>query len=139
MKTNNVYHEGVIQSVTNDTVNVLIISRSACSSCNSKASCTLSEMKEKIIEIETKNIVKTDYKIGDKVNVEMSLQSGNKAIFLGYGLPFLIFITTIIASNSLIKNEIITGILAITILSAYYFTLYLFRNQLKKSFSFKIN
>ena len=45
-----VSHDGIIIGINDDEVEVKILSKSACASCNIKGACNMSEMKEKIIE-----------------------------------------------------------------------------------------
>ena len=44
-----VSHEGIVTNIKGDDVEVKILSKSACASCNIKTACNMSEMQEKII------------------------------------------------------------------------------------------
>ncbi|MBP7496131.1 MAG: SoxR reducing system RseC family protein [Bacteroidales bacterium] len=135
-KADNIEHPGIIEKIENNTIFVKILAESACISCRSKKICSISDIKEKIIEISfNKN---NKYKTGDRVTVVMEAKLGFLALFLGYILPFLILISSIIALSYFIKNEPLTALISFFLLAVYYFILFLLRQKLKKKFDFKI-
>ena len=136
MNKNEICHNGIIKSIDGNKIEVLILSQSACSSCNSKNMCSISEMKEKLIEIY--NFKENKYKIGDNVQVIMSLTMGNKAVFLGYGLPFLVLLVSLIFTFNITNSEAISGIVTIISLTLYYLLLAAFRKKISKTFSFQL-
>lgn len=135
MSTSVITHKGVIDSIKNNLVKVRILNLSACSSCHAKGGCSASDMEEKIIDVynDTK-----EYKIGESVTISSELSTGFKALFLGYVLPFLIVLITLIILTSLNISEIKAGFFALVSLIPYYTGLYFFRDQVKKNFTFKI-
>jgi positive regulator of sigma E activity len=135
-KQTEIYHEGIIKSIENNRIEVVILSKSACSACHSKSMCSMSEMKEKIVDI---YYFKTNkFKIGDNVQIVMSLSMGNKAILLGYGIPFVLLLSSLIASFNITNNEAISAAITLTVLSFYYLLLAAFRKRLSKTFSFQL-
>lgn len=127
-------HEGIIDHIENDTIFVRILSESACSACHSKTMCSVSEMIEKLVEVKGGA---SSYTAGQSVTVILDRTLGNKAVFLGYLLPFiLMFVTLIIASSFL--AELWAGLLAIAILIPYYFSLFIFKKSLSRAFTFRI-
>lgn len=133
---NIISHKGIINNIDNNKIYISIISQSACASCHVKGMCSVADMKEKIIEIEnTKN---NNYKIGDTVTVVMEKSSGTKAVVLGYFIPFIILLISLIVLISITNNEGLSGLISIGILIPYYLILYIFRNKLKKIFVFKL-
>lgn len=129
-------HEGIITGIDDDTIRVSILARSACAHCQVKGMCSVADMKEKVIEVERNG--HKDYKKGDQVEVMMYRKLGSKAVFLGYFLPFLILLTTLIISGIFIENELIAGLLALIVLVPYYAGLYFRKDKLKRTFSFRI-
>jgi len=127
-------HEGVIDYIENDSVFVRILSKSACSACHAKSMCTVSEMTEKLVEVKTQG---TKFNIGQTVNVIMDRSLGTKAVLLGYFLPFLIMIATLIITSAFLP-ELLAGLLSITILFPYFLILFFFKDKLSKTFSFHI-
>jgi sigma-E factor negative regulatory protein RseC len=136
MEPGTIIHPGIVESVSNDKVLVRILSQSACSSCHAKGACSISEVEEKIIEVE--NTRSDTWKTGQQVMVKMEQSLGLKAVFLGYVLPLIILIISVIIFLFIMKNEGAAALLAILMLVPYYTVLYLFRNQLKKQFRFRI-
>ena len=48
---NRISHEGIVTKIDGENIEVKILSKSACASCNIKGACNMSEMQEKIISI----------------------------------------------------------------------------------------
>ena len=137
MANQEVSHSGVVQEVTSDgKVKVSIVSKAQCVSCQLNKSCSVADVKEKIIEIDNYGGV---LKIGEMVDVALKESTGFKALFLGYVLPFLVLFITLIIASSYLDNELLVGLLALSTLVPYYFTLYLLQNVIKKEFSFFVH
>ena len=128
-------HKGIVSKIEGNLVCVSIDSQSACTNCHVKGVCKVTEKEEKIIEIEN---VKGKFNIGDNVIVYISEHLGFKALFLGYLLPFLLLITTIIVTYQFADNELLIGGLGIFLLIPYYIIIYLLRHRIKESFEFEI-
>jgi sigma-E factor negative regulatory protein RseC len=133
--TGNIEHSGVITSIEGDRIRVNFISRSACSECHAKSSCTASEMQEKTIEVFNHS---GSYKVGDNVSVVMSPNLGYKAIILGYLLPFAVLLLVIIVMQMLTGNELVSGVTALASLVPYYILLSLFNKALHRTFNFQL-
>jgi len=127
-------HEGIVDHIDGDAVYVRILSKSACAECHSKGMCGVSEMTEKLIEVK-QNI--SDFAQGQAVNVILDRSLGNKAVLLGYFIPFLILVITLLIS-SLYLSELWAGLLAIAVLIPYYLLLFFFKDKLSKTFYFRI-
>jgi sigma-E factor negative regulatory protein RseC len=127
-------HEGIIDHIENDTVFVRILSKSACAECHSKGLCSVSEMTEKLVEVRGSSF---DYTPGQEVNVVLDQTSGNKAVVLGYLIPFILLIVTLLVVSAFF-SELWAGLSAIAILFPYYLMLFVFKHKLRKTFSFRI-
>ena len=132
-----IHHDGIIKNIDEKYYYVSIIVQSACASCQVKSVCNITEIQEEIIEVPKNN--EAHYKVGDKIKVLMEKSLGPKAIMLGYFIPFLLLIITLIISLAVINSEGIAGILSLTVLIPYYLILYKFKDQLKKTFVFRIS
>ena len=130
-------HRGKITATGKDHYFVSIITESACSACSVKGVCNVSDMKEEVIEIPKDP--DTSYSVGDEVNVIMEKSLGPKAVLLGYIIPFLLLFATLVISLGLFKDEGLAGLASVAIVIPYYLLLYLFRERLKKTFTFRIN
>jgi len=129
-------HKGIVSSVDEKNLYVTILAESACSACRAKGMCNLSEMKEKVIEVGRQGQI--NRKPGDEVKVVMDRSSGTSAVILGYILPFVLLIVTLLVANGVAHNDAVSGLSALLILIPYYYILYLSRNRLKRSFRFRI-
>ena len=129
-------HSGVIKEIDVYQYYVSIVAQSACASCSVKGVCNVSEMKDEIVEVPRNKT--ENFAIGDKVDILMEKSQGTKAVMLGYVLPFLIVLITLIVSLSLINNEGLAGLISISILIPYYLILYVNRERLKTAFRFRI-
>jgi len=127
-------HEGIIDHIENDRVFVRILSKSACAECHSKSMCSVSEMAEKLIEVTQNEFV---YTHGQSVNVILDRSLGNKAVLLGYFIPFLLLIITLLVSSSYL-SELWSGLLSLAVLVPYYLLLFIFKDKLSKTFYFRI-
>jgi sigma-E factor negative regulatory protein RseC len=129
-------HPGIIDDVTENSVFVNILARSACSTCHAKSMCNIAEVEEKVVEI--KKDPGNEYSQGQEVTVAMTKSLGGLAVFLGYVLPFLLLIVVLLIVLLISANEGLAGLSAIGILIPYYWLLYIFRDRLKRTFSFRI-
>ena len=137
MEPGAIIHPGIIESVTSDKILVRILSQSACSSCHAKGACSISEVEEKIIEID--HFTPGKWEPGQEVMVKMQQSLGLTAVFLGYVAPLIVLIASVIIFLSLLHHEGYAALLSIFMLIPYYGILYLFRSRLKKKFNFKID
>jgi len=130
-----IQHQGVVQNIQNDHLEIMIISESACSSCKSKKVCSISDIKEKLIRIESND---KSYKIGDKVIVFLEEKMGALAVIFAYVFPFIVMISILVIGYILKLSEPIMGGAVIVSLSIYYIALYFFRNQFNKRMTFRV-
>jgi len=137
MEPGAIIHPGIIESVTSDKILVRILSQSACSSCHAKGACSISEVEEKIIEID--HFTPGKWEPGQEVMVKMQQSLGLTAVFLGYVAPLIVLIASVIIFLGLLHHEGYAALLSIFMLIPYYGILYLFRSRLKKKFNFKID
>lgn len=129
-------HEGIVTKIEDDTIEVKILSKSACASCNIKSACNMSEMQEKIIRIpapKDKNL-----SIGKEVKISMGLGQANRAVVFAYVIPLIILVAMIFILSALKINEGISALISIGSLVPYYGILFLFRNKIKRKFEYEI-
>ncbi len=132
-----VCHEGkVVGFGTKDSsVQVKILSSSACAQCHARGMCNALEMEEKIID--TVPVSRDPLQIGDTVVVMMEEKMGWKAIFYGFFLPFIVMVTVLFVSYALGSSETRAALYGIGSLIPYYLLLYVFREKIEKDFIFK--
>ena len=136
MKNNTVSHTGIIKNVHNGKAVVSIMAHSACASCDIKGACSLSEVKEKIIEVDISE--DQTYNLGEEVVIQMKQSLGTWAVLFGYFFPFLLVISALIIFTAIGLDQGLSGLFAILILAPYYLIMYLFRAILRKRFTYRL-
>ncbi len=134
--THCVEQKGIIENIKNGIAEINITSFSACSACESKSACQISESATKIIKVP---VEKNEYKKGDTVRVLMKKTLGIRATLLAYIFPFIIIIFSLIILTSTGISEWLSGVISLLLLVPYYTILFLFRSSLQKTFQFTLN
>ncbi len=129
-------HSGTVQELKNGKAWISIMTQSACVSCEIKGSCTLSEVKEKRIEV----TVHEDQHLetGMTVQVEMKQTTGMWAVLLGYFFPFLVVLAGLIVFTVSGLGQGTAGLFSLGLLVPYYLTLYFFRHAIRKRFTLRV-
>jgi sigma-E factor negative regulatory protein RseC len=128
-------HKGFVKKITGNSMIVGILASTGCSTCQAKSTCNVSDTPEKDIEIDNFD---NSYEIGEQVNVFYNESLEFRAIFIAYIMPFILVIAVLILLNSLTSSELITGLSAIGILVPYFLLLSVFKNKIRKTFSFTV-
>ncbi len=136
LEKSEITHEGTIDSIDQNHINVRIISMASCVSCSVSGTCSAADMAEKIVEVVLPK--HNTYKVGDRVSIVLDKSMGLKAVFLGYVAPFLVMLFTLIIMLSLNYNEGIAGLVSLAMLAPYFFGLYYFKNRIKENFTFRL-
>jgi sigma-E factor negative regulatory protein RseC len=131
---NTVEHKGIVSDIKDGIVYVDLLVQSACASCHAKGVCG-GDTAQKTIEVKDSSF---QFSIGDSVIVMLKESLGIRAIFLGYLLPFIVVLSSLIIFKSLKFNDGLSALLSLSLLAPYYFILYLTRNSIKKKFNFSI-
>lgn len=129
-------HEGVIIGIDSDFISVEILSQSACSSCNAKSMCSMSEVKAKIIQVENRGF--NLYEKGERVNVLLKRSLGFRALWISYLIPLIIVLILLVVLPTVSVDELTMGLSVLAIIALYYFVVYLLRDKIKKDFIFTI-
>ncbi len=129
-------HSGVIESILEGCVKVRIVQTSACAACKIAGHCNASESKVKIVDVFCSN--SSDYSVGQDVTVWASKDVANKALLLGFGVPFLLLVSVLMIALKIIGDEGISALIALGALVPYYFALWLMRDRIQYQISFQI-
>ncbi len=130
-------HEGIITKIDDSNVEVKILSKSACASCNIKGACNMSEMKEKVIVIPRPK--DKDLSMGQEVTVSMGLGQANKAVIFAYVIPTIILFSMMFILNHFKIEEGVNALISIGSLIPYYLILFLFKDKIKRKFEYEIH
>ena len=133
--SSSIEHLGIIKDVTPKTIKVSLLNVSGCATCHTKATCSVSDVDNKVIDIVNTG---TKFIKGQKVRIAFEKSLGPLALFIGYLLPFVLLMLVLIISMSVTSDEIFAGIASISSVALYYLFLTLFRKKLKHTFTFRI-
>ena len=129
-------HAGVIESIEGDSIKVRIVQTSACAACKVAGHCNAAESKVKIVDVVGADA--TRYQLGQEVVVWASKDVANKALVLGFGLPFLLMIAVLVIVLHVTDNEGAAALSALGSLLLYYGLLWLRRESIQRGISFRI-
>lgn len=134
--SNKISHSGIIYSITDGCIRVQIVQTSACAACKVASHCNAAESKIKIVDVMSNNT--SGYKVGQEVTVWASKDVANRALMLGFGVPFLLLICVLMVALKLTGNEGIAALAAIASLVPYYVALWLMRDKIQQHISFNL-
>ena len=129
-------HEGVVTKITDDELEIKIVSQSACAACHAKSACGMGEQAEKILTVPRPK--DQDFSLMQKVNVTMAIGQGNKAAVLAYLIPIVLLLAVLFICLGVGLNEGLSALISIVVLIPYYTILYLQRDKLRKRFEYRI-
>ena len=78
------------------------------------------------------------YQVGQEVTVWASKDVANRALMLGFGIPFLIMICVLMIALKLTANEGIAALASIASLVPYYLAVWLMRGKIQQQISFNL-
>lgn len=126
-----VQREGMVDRVTPNGIEVRITRPSACGGCDLSARCNASESRDMLVSVPAGGMT---YNVGDRVMVVTSSSSVKKALLLGFTVPLLLMLVTIVFSRFVFATgEIMAAFYGLLVLIPYYIMLYLCRNIVGRS------
>ena len=129
-------HSGVIESIMDGCVKVRIVQTSACAACKVAGHCNAAESKVKLVDVLCGDTAK--YRTGQEVTVWASKDVANKALLLGFGVPFLLLVCVLIIALKIVDDEGIAALIALGSLVPYYFILWLLRDKIQQQITFHL-
>jgi positive regulator of sigma E activity len=127
--------KGIVEEVDNHRIKVRIHPEASCGDCNARGICNLFGSTDRIIEIYDRS---QHLSPGDQVTISISQGMGNKAIILGYLIPFILLISVLVILTTLGVKEWLTGLVALSTLVPYFIILYLLRGRLNRKITFTL-
>ena len=134
---NSIRHEGIVVKVENGLVRVKILQTSACAACKVAAHCHTAEAKEKVVDV-TGLADTSRWHEGDTVVVSTKAGMAGKALLVGFGLPLLLMLLTLVVAMAARCSEGLSALLMIGVLVPYYAVVWLCRHRLARTISFQI-
>ncbi|MBO4263660.1 MAG: SoxR reducing system RseC family protein [Bacteroidales bacterium] len=136
MREEEISHSGVIVEITPERTVVEIVSESACASCHARGACGASGSGRRLVEVPTDLVAARQ--VGDEVQVNLKKTMGYKAVWVGYGIPLAVLLTTLFTLRGCGIEELYCGLSAIGAVLLYYGLVFLFRNRLRNEYTFYI-
>ena len=124
--------EGIVRKLEGSKVWVEIVVSSACGGCAAKSLCNISEQKNELVE--AVNMTGEEFSIGETVQIQMMQKLANKAVVLGYLLPFVILVAGLFVCYALTHIEWLSVLVGIGLTALYYVILKLMDKRLAKEF-----
>ena len=134
--TDRISHSGIVENVTEGHVVVHILQTSACAACKVAGHCNASEAKDKLIDVRCSDVAA--YQPGQQVVVSASRDVANRALLLGFGVPFFLLVVVLIVVLRLTGDEGVAALSAIGALVPYYLLLWLLRDRISQQVTFQI-
>lgn len=133
---NNIRHCGVIESIEGHRIRIHTVRSSACDSCGASSTCNGKRGKDFSIDITDESM--SSYKPGDRVYVEISAKTGRQAVAIGFALPLIIFVATLLTMHYAGCSDGQTAMGAIASLAIYYLIIYMVRKKINRHFTIRI-
>jgi len=127
-------HGGTVKKTDSNSVQVAIVSGTACLGCHAEGICSMAGTTDKLIEVKGRYNVSP----GDRVTVMMELSTGYRAVVLGYLIPLVIVVASLVIFTVLALGELVSALLAILILVPYFLILHFFRDRVNRNFNFTL-
>jgi len=137
-KSDPIKHKGIIQAIRPGKIEVEVIVESACGDCHARKACALAETDNRSIEIALPEGRCRNYGIGETVNVLLKPSQARAALFYGYLLPLVLFLTALFFFTVTLQDELRAGLSALAMLFPYYGILFMLQRPIRKMFSFDI-
>lgn len=131
-----VSHPGVVVGISDQDLEIEILSSSSCGSCGIKSACGMSEMTEKRITVPKP--ADKEFIVGQPVRIIMNASQGNKAALFAYFIPAFLMVAIIVILSNLSVKEWIAALVGIGVIAAYYIVLSFFKEKLKSEFKYEI-
>ena len=132
MESEKVCKEGIVRKMQGERLWVEVVVSSACGSCAAKSLCNISEKKNELVE--AVNLTGEEFVIGETVQIQMRQKLANKAVVLGYLLPFVILVIGLFGCYALTHIEWLSVLVAFGLTAIYYVVLKMFDKHLAKEF-----
>ena len=129
----NIRQCGVIESITGNRARIRITRSSACDSCEANAGCTGKHGKDFHINVVDDRFA--NYKPGDRVHVEIPSRHGRQAVLIGFGLPLMVFVATLLILHYAAIADETAAFAAIAVLAVYYLIIYMLRKRVNRHFA----
>lgn len=117
-------------------VTIAIVPETSCSGCAVASVCHSSEKQEKDIDVACTDAAR--YAVGQEVVLVGQVGLGLRATLWAYAVPVVLLMAVLMLTYSVTRSEGEAAVAAVLSLIPYYMVLYLLRERLQRTFSFRI-
>lgn len=128
-------HEGIIKDIGKKTIDILLVSRSACAACHAKGMCGMADMAVKTITAQRPDF---PVKRSQKVMVYARMEDALFSVLVAYVFPAILIIGLIAWLTLTGQDELLAALVALGSVVCYYVILYLFRKKIGKKIKFTV-
>ena len=126
-------YDGKVVRVMGNSVEVAIVRRSGCSSCQLSASCATSECRPMVVTAAVSDGLQVE--VGQTVRVALASNDGMRSVWLGYGVPLLVFLACCGVAYLLTGSDVVVSCAGLLSVAVYYLSLYLLRGKYEQKFN----
>jgi len=130
-----VCRSGIVKRLTEDGVEVMVLQESACVGCHSKSHCTVSDVKERIVQA---NLPDEPVAVGDHVEVIMQSSRGHLAVVIAYILPAIFLVSGLLIFTGLGLGDGLSALFSLMVTAVYFMVIWFVRGKLNRKFIFSI-
>lgn len=130
--------QGCVDHCENGAVVVRITREETCGSCAAKDSCTTASQARRQQLIRVQDSAADTFLEGETVLLEASESMGRLAVVIGYLMPALVVVASLLMLRSFIQSEIALAGASLASLAVYYGILFLLKDRISPKMAFKI-
>ena len=132
----NITRCGIVTAVNPGSVTVTFIRNEACSGCAAKNACGLSGGRP--LSVEVKTDTPQNYRTGQNVTLEISVENALTAALWAYVLPLFLMLSVLAAFLTFGGSETAAATATLAVLPFYYALNYQFRRRFKPQKKIKL-
>jgi len=137
MSVSDICHQGTVKEIKEKVLYVEIERHTACAACHAQSVCLTFSKKDEIIPVPTNE--PENFKVGERVHVNLKQSLGTKAVVIAYLFPFLVLAIGLFVTYYFTKNELLSIVVSFSATALYFFMIKKMDKRLKKEFSFFAN
>ncbi len=130
----NLFHQAVVCGVSHDKLSLLLDSETDCSGCAIASFC--GQSKATPIEIVTSRA--SDYAVGQKVIVSVSVSSRYRALTICILLPLFAMMLTVVAASLCGASDLMIALLSLGAIMVCFLLIWLLRHRLDNSVRWRL-
>lgn len=127
-------HAGVVYKIEENAITVKITAHSGCASCHAADFCNASGSVDKYFTVPFQHGIAK----GQNVKIVTTLSTGFRALYIGYIIPLIVLLASLIIMLASGVGELGSAISSISIVALYYFMIFRLRDRIAKNINFTL-